>query len=155
MNTKRIFHIALAMVLGPVLFGAGYFLSGHFFDNERDKMMQFSAECDLARGPCELNDQALKIEVELEGIMRTGEKINVYITPDKQVDFVTIGFIQADESTQSSPREAVYDESLGVWKNDVILESDNPAEVNWELLLATRENGQHHFAQIPFRIEPE
>ncbi|MGD1990208.1 MAG: hypothetical protein PVF16_01270 [Chromatiales bacterium] len=152
MNTKRLLHISLAMILIPVLFGAGYFFAGHFFDNERDRMMQYTEDCDLSRGPCTLTDEELSVEVELGGSLLTGELITVYITPDKQVDYVTIGFIQADESTQSSPRPAVYDSSLGVWKNEVILQSDDPSEINWEILIATRENGRHHFAQVPFRM---
>jgi hypothetical protein len=152
MNTKRLLHISLAMILMPVLFGAGYFFAGHYFDNERDRMMQFTPDCDLARGPCTLRDEELSVEVEFEGSLLTGEPLTVYVTPDREVDYVTIGFIQADESTQSSPRPAVYDPSLGVWKNDVILESDDPSEINWEILIATRENGRHHFAQVPFRM---
>jgi hypothetical protein len=152
MNTKRLLHISLAMILMPVLFGAGYFFAGHYFDNERDRMMQSADDCDLARGSCIVRDEELSVVVEFEGSLRTGEPLTVYITPDREVDYVTIGFIQADESTQSSPRPAVYDPSLGVWKNDVILESDDPSEINWEILIATRENGRHHFAQVPFRM---
>jgi hypothetical protein len=152
MNTKRLLHISLAMILMPVLFGAGYFFAGHYFDNERDRMMQYTEDCDLSRGPCTLRDEELSLEVEFKGSLLTGELLTVYVTPDREVDHVTIGFIQADESTQSSPRPALYDPSLGVWKNEVILESDDPSEINWEILIATRENGRHHFAQVPFRM---
>ena len=152
MNSKRILHISLAMILMPVLFGAGYFLAGHYFDNERDRMMQFTEDCDLSRGPCTLRDDQLSLEVDFEGSLRSGEPLIVHITPDREVDYVTIGFIQADENTQSSPRPALFDPSLGVWTNKVILESDDPSEINWELLIATRENGRHHFAQVPFRM---
>lgn len=155
MNTKRVFHIALAMILGPVLFGAGYFFSGHFFDNERDKMMTFAPECNLVEAPCRLEDEELSLKLAFEGSMRTGEPFSVVLTPDKKLDHVTIGFIQADESTQSSPYEASYDAALGIWTREkVVLESDNPAEINWEIIIATRENGRHHFAQVPFRMNP-
>ena len=153
MNTKRLLHISLAMILVPVLFGAGYFFAGHYFDNERDRMMQFAPECNLARAPCRLEDELLAIEVEFEGAVRSGEPFAVVLTPDKPLDYVTVGFIQTDESTQSSPYEAVYDASLGICvKRDVVLESDDPSEINWEILIATRENGRHHFAQVPFSM---
>ncbi|MEJ2308202.1 MAG: hypothetical protein P8Z78_02650 [Gammaproteobacteria bacterium] len=153
MNTKRLLHISLAMIFIPVLFGAGYFFAGHFFDNERDRMMQFAPECNLARAPCRLEDEILAIELEFEGAVRSGEPFTVVLTPDKPLDYVTVGFIQTDESTQSSPYEASYDASLGVWKRSgVVLESDDPSEINWEILIATRENGRHHFAQVPFSM---
>ena len=152
MNTKRLLHISLAMILMPVLFGAGYFFAGHYFDNERDRMMQYTEDCDLSRGACTLTDEVLSLELELVGSLLTGKLLTVHVTPDREVDYVTIGFIQADESTQSSPRPAIYDPALGVWKNEVILESDDPSEINWEILIATRENGRHNLAQVPFRI---
>mgnify|MGYP000031198954 FL=1 len=126
MNTKRLLHISLAMILMPVLFGAGYFFAGHYFDNERDRMMQYTEDCDLSRGPCTLTDEELSLELELAGSLLTGKLLTVHVTPDREVDYVTIGFIQADESTQSSPRPPIYDPSLGVWKNEVILGSDDP-----------------------------
>ncbi len=112
MNTKRLLHISLAMILIPVLFGAGYFFAGHFFDNERDRMMQYAEDCDLARGPCMLKDAELSVELEFEGSLRTGEPLIVYVTPDRELDYVTS---DSSRPTRARSQVRVQQSMIRLW----------------------------------------